>query len=144
MLGRYCSGLDVPAEPEVVGTPTMWHLSTRISGRVGEDGPSSLELAEALHPTPAVCGVPLDRARDTIARLEPEDRGYYAGLVGWTGLDGDGEWVVTIRCAEVSDRTARLFAGAGIVAGSEPEAEVAETSAKFRTLLRALGAEGVA
>lgn len=144
VLGRYCTELDVPEEPEVIGTPTMWHLSTRITGRVGAGGPSSLELAEALHPTPAVCGVPVDLARDTIARLEPEDRGYYAGLVGWTDLAGDGEWVVTIRCAEVSDRTARLFAGAGVVAGSDPAAELAETSAKFGTLLRALGAEGVA
>ncbi|WP_275291802.1 isochorismate synthase [Amycolatopsis sp. La24] len=144
VLGRYCTELDVPEEPEVIGTPTMWHLSTRITGRVGAGGPSSLELAEALHPTPAVCGVPVDLARDTIARLEPEDRGYYAGLVGWTDLAGDGEWVVTIRCAEVSDKTARLFAGAGVVAGSDPAAELAETSAKFGTLLRALGAEGVA
>ncbi|MER6764889.1 MULTISPECIES: isochorismate synthase [Amycolatopsis] len=144
VLGRYCTELEVPEEPEVIGTPTMWHLSTRITGRVGPGGPSSLELAEALHPTPAVCGVPVGLARDTIAQLEPEDRGYYAGLVGWTDLAGDGEWVVTIRCAEVSDKTARLFAGAGVVAGSDPAAELAETSAKFGTLLRALGAEGVA
>lgn len=144
VLGRCCTELEVPEEPEVIGTPTMWHLSTRITGRVGPDGPSSLELAEALHPTPAVCGVPAGLARDTIARLEPEDRSYYAGLVGWTDLSGDGEWVVTIRCAEVSGRTARLFAGAGVVAGSDPAAELAETSAKFGTLLRALGAEGVA
>ncbi|WP_409187026.1 isochorismate synthase [Amycolatopsis sp. VS8301801F10] len=144
VLGRYCTELEVPEAPEVIGTPTMWHLSTRITGRVGPGGPSSLELAEALHPTPAVCGVPVGLARDTIARLEPEDRGYYAGLVGWTDLAGDGEWVVTIRCAEVSGATARLFAGAGIVAGSDPAAELAETSAKFGTLLRALGAEGVA
>ncbi|WP_406630533.1 isochorismate synthase [Amycolatopsis sp. WGS_07] len=144
VLGRYCTELDVPEQPDVIGTPTMWHLSTRITGRVGPGGPSSLELAEALHPTPAVCGVPVGLARDTIAQLEPEDRGYYAGLVGWTDLAGDGEWVVTIRCAEVSGRTARLFAGAGVVAGSDPAAELAETSAKFGTLLRALGAEGVA
>ncbi|UKD56381.1 isochorismate synthase [Amycolatopsis sp. FU40] len=144
VLGRYCTELDVPEEPEVMGTPAMWHLSTRIAGRVGPGGPSALELAEALHPTPAVCGVPVDLARDTIARLEPEDRGYYAGLVGWTDLAGDGEWVVTIRCAEVAGKTARLFAGAGVVAGSDPAAELAETSAKFGTLLRALGAEGAA
>ena len=144
VLGRFCGELDVPGEPEVIGTPTMWHLSTRITGTVGPDGPSSLELAEALHPTPAVCGVPVDLARDTIAELEAEDRGYYAGLAGWTDLAGDGEWVVTIRCAEVSGPTARLFAGAGVVAGSDPAAELAETSAKFGTLLRALGAEGLA
>ncbi|MBB4684140.1 isochorismate synthase [Amycolatopsis jiangsuensis] len=144
VLGRFCTDLEVPAEPEVIGTPTMWHLSTRVTGRTGAGGPSALALAEALHPTPAVCGVPAPLARDTIARLEPEDRGYYSGLVGWTGADGDGEWVVTIRCAEVSGRGVRLFAGAGVVEGSDPEAELAETSAKFRTLLRALDAEEAA
>ncbi|WP_037305342.1 isochorismate synthase [Amycolatopsis orientalis] len=147
VLGRFCTDLDVPAEPAVIGTPTMWHLSTRISGRLADAddaGSSALALAEALHPTPAVCGVPTGLARDTIAALEPEDRGYYAGLVGWTDPSGDGEWVVTIRCAEVRDRTVRLFAGAGVVAGSDPEAELAETGAKFGTLLRALGLEGAA
>ncbi|MDU0288337.1 isochorismate synthase [Saccharothrix longispora] len=147
VLGGFCADLDVPAEPVVIGTPTMWHLSTRITGRLADPtdpGSSSLALAEALHPTPAVCGVPVGRARDAIAGLEPEDRGYYSGLVGWTGLEGDGEWVVTIRSAEVCDRTVRLFAGAGVVAGSDPAAELAETSAKFRTLLRALGLEGAA
>jgi len=147
VLGRFCGELHVPAEPEVVGTPTMWHLSSRITGRLADPadpGSSSLALAEALHPTPAVCGVPTARARDTIAALEPEDRGYYAGLVGWTGLGGDGEWVVTIRSAEVCDRTVRLFAGAGIVAGSDPEAELAETTAKFATMLRALGVRDAA
>ncbi|GAA2882620.1 isochorismate synthase DhbC [Pseudonocardia halophobica] len=142
VLGRFCTDLHVPAEPEVIGTPTMWHLSSRITGRL-PDGPavSSLALAEALHPTPAVCGVPVPEARAVIADLEPVDRGYFTGLVGWTGPDGDGEWVVTIRSAEVSERTVRLFAGAGIVEGSQPEAELAETSAKFRTLLRAIGME---
>ena len=134
-----------PTEPEVIGTPTMWHLMSRITGRLADPADpacSALALAEALHPTPAVCGVPVAQARATIADLEPEDRGYYSGLVGWTGLDGDGEWVVTIRSAEVCDRTVRLFAGAGIVVGSDPAAELAETSAKFLTLLRALGLEG--
>ncbi|MFD7548818.1 isochorismate synthase [Streptomyces sp. NPDC059578] len=147
VLGRFCVDLDVPAEPEVIGTPTMWHLSTRISGRLADPtGPASsaLGLAEALHPTPAVCGVPGAGALAAIADLEPQDRGYYAGMVGWTGHDGDGEWAVTIRSAEVWDRTVRLFAGAGIVAGSDPAAELAETGAKFGTLLRALGLEDAA
>ncbi|GAA1221763.1 isochorismate synthase [Prauserella alba] len=141
VLRPFCSDLDVPA-PEVVGTPTMWHLSTRITGTLDDPddpGSSSLALAEALHPTPAVCGVPTTTARDVIADLEPASRGYYAGLVGWSGADGDGEWVVTIRCAEASGRSVRVHAGAGIVAGSDPEAELAETRAKFRTLLGALG-----
>ncbi|MFR9806882.1 isochorismate synthase [Pseudonocardia sp. RS010] len=144
VLGRFCTDLHLPAEPEVIGTPTMWHLSSRILGRLpdpADPAVSSLGLAEALHPTPAVCGVPVPEARAVIADLEPVDRGYFTGLVGWTGPDGDGEWVVTIRSAEVSERTVRLFAGAGIVEGSRPEAELAETSAKFRTLLRAIGME---
>ncbi|WP_320773799.1 isochorismate synthase [Streptomyces sp. CRN 30] len=147
VLGRHCVDLDVPARPEVIGTPTMWHLSTRITGRLrdpADPASSALGLAEALHPTPAVGGVPTAGALAAIAALEPEDRGYYAGMVGWTGADGDGEWAVTIRSAEVCDRTVRLFAGAGIVAGSDPAAELAETSAKFRTLLRALGLADVA
>nr|WP_221219850.1 isochorismate synthase [Prauserella isguenensis] len=141
VLRPFCSDLDVP-EPEVIGTPTMWHLSTRITGTLADPADpasSSLALAEALHPTPAVCGVPTTTARDVIAELEPARRGYYAGLVGWTDADGDGEWVVTIRCAEASGRNVRVHAGAGIVAGSDPEAELAETRAKFRTLLDALG-----
>ncbi|MER5298803.1 isochorismate synthase [Streptomyces lasiicapitis] len=147
VLGKFCVDLEVPEGPEVIGTPTMWHLSTRITGRLADPADpacSALGLAEALHPTPAVCGVPEAGALAAIADLEPEERGYFAGMVGWTGLDGDGEWAVTIRSAEVCDRTVRLFAGAGIVEGSDPDAEVAETGAKFRTLLRALGAEGVA
>ncbi|MFI6638586.1 isochorismate synthase [Streptomyces sp. NPDC050504] len=147
VLGRFCVDLQVPERPEVIGTPTMWHLSTRIAGRLADPTDpvcSSLGLAEALHPTPAVCGVPGAGAFAAIADLEPEDRGYYAGMVGWNGADGDGEWAVTIRSAEVCDRTVRLFAGAGIVADSVPEAELAETTAKFGTLLRALGMEGAA
>ncbi|MFJ4624592.1 isochorismate synthase [Streptomyces sp. NPDC088812] len=147
VLGGFCVDLEVPDRPEVIGTPTMWHLSTRITGRLrdpSDPASSALGLAEALHPTPAVCGVPTAGALTAIAALEPQDRGYYAGMAGWTGLDGDGEWAVTIRSAEVCDRTVRLFAGAGIVAGSQPRAELDETSAKFRTLLRALGLEDVA
>ncbi|MFP3969197.1 isochorismate synthase, partial [Actinomadura fulvescens] len=147
VLARYCAGLHVPAEPEVIGTPTMWHLSSRITGRLADPADpasSALGLAEALHPTPAVCGVPTALARDTIADLEPEDRGYYAGLAGWTGLDGDGEWIIALRGAEVCDRTVRLHAGAGVVAGSDPAGELAETTAKFATMLRALGLEGAA
>lgn len=142
VLGSRCAELSVPSEPDVVATPAMWHLSSWISGRLADPRDpmsSSLALAEALHPTPAVCGVPVSAARAAIGELEPADRGYYAGLVGWMGPDGDGEWVVTIRSAQVSHRCVVLHAGAGIVAGSDPEAELAETSAKFRTLLDALG-----
>ncbi|GAA5174631.1 isochorismate synthase DhbC [Pseudonocardia eucalypti] len=139
VLGRYCVGLRVPQEPSVIGTGSMWHLSSRISGRLADPEVSALELAEALHPTPAVCGVPLAEARAAIGDLETVERGYYTGMVGWSAPGGDGEWAVTIRSAEVRDRALRLFAGAGVVDGSNPVTELAETSAKLRTLLGALG-----
>ncbi|MFE6133251.1 chorismate-binding protein, partial [Streptomyces sp. NPDC056437] len=94
----------------------------------------------SLHPTPAVCGDPTDLAREVIGELEPFDRGLYSGVVGWGDAAGDGEWVVTIRCAEVGSDSLRLFSGAGVVAASDPVAETAETTAKFRTFLEAVGA----
>lgn len=141
VLEQFCTDLAVPAEPHLAATATMWHLSSRVEGRVADLSVSALALAEALHPTPAVCGVPLDRARAVIGELEQFPRGYYSGLVGWTDAYGDGEWAVTIRCAEVCDRTVTTFAGAGIVAGSVPASELAETGDKLRTLVRALGIE---
>ncbi|MFB6367510.1 isochorismate synthase DhbC [Paenibacillus elgii] len=138
-LRPYCSRLDVPGEPSLVQTSTMWHLSTVVTGELSDPWVSSLELALALHPTPAICGTPTDLAQETIRDSEPFDRGFFTGAVGWCDANGDGEWIVTIRCAEVEGRELRLFAGAGIVAGSSPQAELAETSAKFRTLLQAMG-----
>ncbi|WHT20501.1 isochorismate synthase DhbC [Crossiella sp. CA-258035] len=143
-LRPYCRTLDVPAAPELVRTATMWHLSTRVTGELADERTSALELAAALHPTPAVCGTPVGAARDKIRALEPFDRGFYTGMVGWCDGNGDGDWVVTIRCAEADDHSLRLFAGAGIVADSSPEAELAETAAKFRTLLLAMGIEQIA
>lgn len=140
-LAPYCTSLDVPASPSLTRTSALWHLATRIEGRLRDPAPSSLELAEALHPTPAVGGEPTPVAREVIAELEEFDRGWYAGLVGWCDAEGDGEWALSIRCAEVAGRVATVFAGAGIVEGSRPEAELAETGAKFRTLLTALGLE---
>ena len=98
-------------------------------------------MALAIHPTPAVCGFPAERAFDAINRSEPFDRGYFTGVVGWCDEHGDGEWVVAIRCAEVEDKTISLYAGAGVVAGSKPEEELKETAAKFRTMLNAIGAK---
>ncbi|MGC0422036.1 isochorismate synthase [Embleya sp. AB8] len=138
-LAPHCATLDVPDRPTLVCTAAMWHLSTTVTGTVHAENPASaLELACALHPTPAVCGTPAGTARQTIADLEPFDRGLYTGMVGWGDADGDGEWVVTIRCAEADADTLRLYAGAGIVAASSPEAETAETEAKFRTFLHAV------
>ncbi|GAA3399583.1 isochorismate synthase DhbC [Paenibacillus hodogayensis] len=141
-LRPYCRQLDVPAKPSLTRTAAMWHLSSEIRGELADAATSSLALAIALHPTPAVCGAPTDRAREAIREIEPFDRGYYTGMVGWCDAAGDGEWIVTIRCAEVADRSLRLFAGAGVVAESSAAAELAETSAKFRTMLSAMGFAG--
>ncbi|WP_275461253.1 isochorismate synthase [Streptomyces noursei] len=139
-LAPFCAHLDVPDRPTLVRTATMWHLSTTVTGTLADPTATALELASALHPTPAVCGTPTATARQVIAASEPFARGPYTGMVGWQDADGDGEWVVTIRCAEAHGRTLRLFAGAGVVADSTPEAETAETAAKFRTFLTAVGA----
>lgn len=140
-LAPFCTRLDIPERPTLVRTAALWHLSTTVTGDLADPDVTALDLACALHPTPAVCGTPTDVARTVIAESEPFDRGPYTGMVGWQDADGDGEWVVTIRCAEAEGNALRLFAGAGIVAASTPEAETAETAAKFRTFLHAVGAE---
>lgn len=143
-LAPYCCELAVSATPRLIATAAVWHLQTDVVGRLDDPATSSLELALALHPTPAVCGVPTATARAAIGELEGFDRDFYAGAVGWCDRDGDGEWVIAIRCAEVRPDSLRLYAGAGVVAGSVPAAEVAETSAKFRTMLEAIGLDDVA
>ncbi|MCR8842176.1 isochorismate synthase DhbC [Paenibacillus sp. SC116] len=138
-LKPYCSKLDVPSEPSLVQTKAMWHLSTEINGVLKDESITSLDLALAMHPTPAICGTPTDLARDVIQEIEQYDREFYTGAVGWTDENGDGEWAVTIRCADTEGLSMKVYAGAGIVAGSSAEAELAETSAKFRTMLAAMG-----
>ncbi|QRK05498.1 isochorismate synthase DhbC [Archangium violaceum] len=138
-LRPFCKKLDVPAGPSLVSTPTLWHLSSRISGELKDPSISSLTLAVAMHPTPAVCGYPTELAHAAIGTIEPFERGFYTGTVGWCDANGDGQWAVTIRCAEANEHSLRLFAGAGIVVGSKPESELAETEAKFRTMLQAMG-----
>ncbi|MER8092370.1 isochorismate synthase [Streptomyces goshikiensis] len=140
-MAPYCSELHVPERPTLVRTATMWHLSTTVTGVPADPDASALDVACALHPTPAVCGTPTGIARRVIRQTEPFDRGFFTGMVGWQDASGDGEWVVTIRCAEAEGRRLRLFAGAGVVGTSDPEAETAETAAKFRTFLQAVGAE---
>jgi isochorismate synthase len=137
-LAPLCEELHHPHEPEPLGTANVWHLSTPFRGRVRPTVRSVLDLVDALHPTAAVGGVPREAARGALAELEPIDRGWYAGPVGWVDAEGDGEWVIALRCAELTGTTARIFAGAGIVADSDPEAELEETERKFRALLDAL------
>ncbi|WP_420892088.1 isochorismate synthase DhbC [Parageobacillus thermoglucosidasius] len=138
-LRPFCKTLSVPEEPSLIHTETMWHLSTVISGELSSPSITSLELALALHPTPAVCGTPTPLAKKAIQEIESFERGFFTGMVGWCDDEGDGEWIVAIRCAEVEDYSLRLFAGAGVVEGSTPKGELAETSAKFRTMLQAIG-----
>ena len=140
-LAPLCSNLVVDREASLSPTATLWHLHTAVRGTLKPDPPDALSLAAVLHPTPAICGTPQAAAADLIHRLEGFDRRFYAGLVGWVDANGDGEWAITLRCAEISGATARLHAGAGIVAGSDPAAEDLETEAKFGVMLRALGVE---
>src|SRR5207245_8396026 len=107
-------------------------------GVVATPAPSALDLARLLHPTPAVGGTPRAAAVHTIAELEGFDRGRYAGPVGWLDARGDGEWAIALRCADLDGARARLVAGAGIVEGSDPAAEWAETQVKLEPMLRAL------
>jgi isochorismate synthase len=137
-LGPLCEELHHPHEPVPLGTANVWHLATPFRGRPRPTVRSVLDLVAALHPTAAVAGVPRGAAGEALAELEPIDRGWYAGPVGWVDANGDGEWVIALRCAEITGTTARIFAGAGIVAGSDPEAELEETERKFRALLDAL------
>jgi len=142
LLAPWCSELRAPPGPALVSTRTMWHLGTRIEGRLRRpDETSAAELAAVLHPTPAVCGAPREQAAAMIRELEAYDRGFYAGALGWTNAAGDGAWYVALRCAELCGAEARLYAGAGIVEGSDPEAEADETSGKFQAVLRGLGVE---
>jgi isochorismate synthase len=137
-LRPLCEELTWDPEPVLRETPNVWHLSTRFRGVLRDPPQTVLDLVAALHPTPAVVGTPTDVALATIAELEPFDRGRYAGPVGWVDADGDGEWAIALRCAELRGDRATLFAGAGIVAGSVPEAELEETERKFRAFLDAL------
>lgn len=137
-LQPLCHDLRHDPEPILLATANVWHLSTRFRGTLRDPAFSSLDLVRALHPTPAVCGDPRDEAMQMIRDLEPVPRGHYAGAVGWMDANGDGVWALALRCAELYGETARLFAGAGIVADSEPALELDETERKFRALLDSL------
>jgi isochorismate synthase len=141
-LDPLCVDLQIAPEPQLSKTAAVWHLYTPISARLREKSTTAVDLAVALHPTPAVGGVPATAAAELINELEGA-RGFYAGAVGWCDQRGDGRWVVSIRCAQLSAdrRTADAYAGGGIVAESDPDDEVAETTTKFNTILSALGVE---
>ena len=136
-LEPFCTHVDADPTPFSLALPNVWHLASDVHGVLRDDA-SVLDVAAALHPTAAVAGTPTDVAQNLIAQLEGSDRGRYAGPVGWIGADGDGEWAIGLRGAQITDSTIRAFAGCGIVAESEPEAELAETELKFRPIREAL------
>jgi menaquinone-specific isochorismate synthase len=136
----WCSYLDWEPEPSVLTVANVQHLATRIEGRLSSPPPSVVALVRALSPTPALGGHPRDAALALIADVEGVERDRYGGAVGWVDAAGNGAWAVAIRCAQLAEggRVARLHAGGGIVADSEPLAELAETQAKFQAMLGAL------
>ncbi|GEK22071.1 isochorismate synthase [Cellulomonas xylanilytica] len=149
-LEPFCSSTNVPDVPFVLHLPNVLHLASDVTGVLRAPGgdagraehPSSLALAAALHPTAAVCGTPTVAARELIRSIEGMDRARYAGPVGWFGADGDGEWGIALRSAAidpVDPRRVRLFAGCGVVAASDPPAELAESEAKLVPMRYALG-----
>ena len=138
-LRPHTSHITTSEIPFTLKLPNLWHLATDVEGTLS-DGSTSLDLIAALHPTAAVAGTPTDQALALIREVEPFDRGRYAGPVGWVGADGDGEWAIALRCAQVSpagDVTA--YAGCGVVLDSDPERELAETRMKFRPIVEAFG-----
>ena len=152
-LGPLCDGLDVPGKPTVLELRNVSHLATRLTGVLsaipgGLSGdepahpglrvPSALQLVARVHPTPAVGGTPTDEAVAYIGEVEGFDRGQYAGPVGWMDARGDGSWAIGLRSADVDGDHASVYAGAGVVAGSRPRAELEETQLKLQALLAAL------
>lgn len=138
LLAPHCQTLSVPKEPILASTTTLWHLATPIEGRLKQQQ-NALQLACLLHPTPALCGYPTDVAKTMINDLEPFNRELFGGIVGWCDAEGNGEFAITIRSAIIHDRSVQLFAGAGIVEASQPEAEWSEIQLKLNTILSAFG-----
>lgn len=144
-LTPFCTHVDADPIPFSLALPNVWHLASDVHGVLRDDA-SVLDIASALHPTAAVAGTPTNVAQEIIRELESNDRGRYAGPVGWIGADGDGEWAIALRGAQIENSggaqienaSIRAFAGGGIVAESEPEAELAETELKFRPIREAL------
>lgn len=140
-LAPLCEGVEAEAEPSLQRHRHLAHLKTRIAGRALE-GAHVLDFVERVHPTPAVAGSPRDAALERLRALEPSHRGWYAGAVGWMRGDGLGDFTVGIRSAMIHERRALLFAGAGIVAGSDPALEWAETEVKLSVVREAIADAG--
>lgn len=140
VLGRFSSAVEAPDVPELLSTRELWHLGTPISATVDDPEVTALDLAEALHPTPALGGSPRQSALDYILANE-EDRRFYGGAVGWCAANGDGIYMVSIRCGETDEahRTVTAWGGGGIVSDSDPSSELEETKVKLTTIRRSLG-----
>jgi menaquinone-specific isochorismate synthase len=142
-LAPFSEAMNAHSEPFILELPNVWHLASDVKAELADiEGhvPTCLALINALHPTAAVCGTPTLIAGELIRELERMDRGPYAGPVGWLDAAGNGEWGIALRGAVIESPTfVRLYAGCGIVEGSVPEAELAETWAKFRPMLESLG-----
>ncbi|MEY4618754.1 MAG: hypothetical protein RL101_940 [Actinomycetota bacterium] len=136
-LKKFCTKVDADETPFSLSLPNLWHLASDVHATLHDDA-SVLDIAAVLHPTAAVAGTPTLVARKLIGELEPFDRGRYAGPVGWIGADGDGEFAIALRGAQLSEGQLTAYAGCGIVAESEPEAELAETELKFKPIREAL------
>jgi len=136
-LAEFCSHLEVEAEPSLLLLENVQHLSTKVQGKLRGKW-NALQLAGALHPTAAVCGLPESEAMELIRSFEGFGRGRYAGPIGWMDHRGDGEWAIALRCAELRNTSASLFAGAGILDGSEEAVEFEETEIKLQAILSAL------
>ncbi|MCR2826305.1 chorismate-binding protein [Microbacterium sp. zg.Y909] len=143
-LRPHTRALAASDAPFTLKLPNVWHLATDVEGEL-RGAASALDLVSALHPTAAVAGTPTAAAVELIHRIEPFDRGRYAGPVGWIDAHGDGEWAIALRCAQFDAAAApgapiaaTAYAGAGIVAGSDPETELIETRVKFRPIVDAL------
>ncbi len=136
-LQKFCTTVDADTEPFSLQLPNLWHLASDVHGVLNDEA-SALDLAAVLHPTAAVAGTPTKLAQKVISELEPFDRGRYAGPVGWLGADGDGEWAIALRGAQLRDGKITAYAGCGIVAESDPQSELEETELKLRPIREAL------
>jgi menaquinone-specific isochorismate synthase len=140
-LAPFCSSTNVPDSPFVLHLANVMHLATDVTGAISEV-PTHVDIfsiLEKLHPSAAVCGTPTEKAAKVISDLEGMSRGRYAGPVGWIDARGDGELGIALRCGQINSKQMKLFAGCGIVAGSNPQRELAESQAKFAPMLNALG-----
>ena len=136
-LEQFTSEIQVDAEPFSIALPNLWHLASNVKAALNSNS-SSLQVVNALHPSAAVAGTPRDKALEAIEEIENIDRGRYAGPVGWLGADGDGVWAIALRGAQLSNGTLTAFAGCGIVAGSDAQAELDEAILKFKPIIDAL------